>query len=177
MVTIVQKDDRVLRKKAEPVRKEMFGSEELAAIINDMRNALMNEIDGVAIAAPQISLPYRIFVISGRIFRKKNGVEKPDLVFINPVILKRSKESELMDEGCLSVRWYYGLVKRAKKITIKAYNQKGHEFVMEKSGLLAQIFQHETDHLEGILFTDKAKDLVEIPPNSQQINDNDFHQL
>jgi len=67
-----------------------------------------------------------------------------------------------MNEGCLSVRPLYGKVRRATRATVEAYNEKGKKFKMEGTGLLAHIFQHETDHLEGILFTDKAKDLREI---------------
>jgi peptide deformylase len=89
---------------------------------------------------------------------------KEDLVFINPEIIKKSKEVKEMEEGCLSVRWLYGKVKRSNKVTVKAIDQTGKEFVMGASSLLAQIFQHEIDHLDGILFTDKAKDLEEIKP-------------
>ena len=73
-----------------------------------------------------------------------------------------------MVEGCLSLRWLYGNVNRKKKVTIVAYNEKGERFQRGASGLLAQIFQHENDHLDGILFTDKAKDVEDIPPELQK---------
>ena len=86
------------------------------------------------------------------------------MIFINPKILKTSKEKIMADEGCLSVRWLYGKVKRSKKTLIRAYDENGKLFTLGGSGLLSQAFQHETDHLEGILFTDKVVDLEEIPP-------------
>lgn len=161
---IIQKDDKRLRSKAKVLSPEDIKSPAIKELIVNMKEALAKEEDGVAIAAPQLGAHWRIFVISGNIFRKKNGKQIDDLVFINPEIIKKSKESALMDEGCLSVRWYYGLVKRSQKVKVRALNEKGHEFVKENSGLLAQIYQHEIDHLDGILFTDKAKNLVELPP-------------
>ena len=75
-----------------------------------------------------------------------------------------------MDEGCLSVRWWYGGVERAEKTTIHAYDESGARFTRGASGLLAQIFQHETDHLDGVLFTDKAKGLREELPENKRTN-------
>ncbi|MEK7120850.1 MAG: peptide deformylase [Patescibacteria group bacterium] len=167
MTKIVGKNAKVLRGLAKEVTKDDIKTTKIQNIILFMREALDKEDDGVAIAAPQIGKSLRIFVISGKMFRKKEHTTPKDVVFINPSILKKSKETELMDEGCLSVRWFYGLVKRAKKTKIKALNEKGNEFVMEKGGLLSQIFQHETDHLDGVLFTDKAKSLVELPPQNE----------
>lgn len=92
---------------------------------------------------------------------KKN----PHHIFINPVITKESKEKKWMDgEGCLSVRWLYGKVYRSTKVSIKAYDEKGKQTERGASGFLAHIFQHEVDHLAGILFIDKAKDLEEFDP-------------
>ncbi len=134
-----------------------------------MKSALDAEDDGVAIAAPQIGVPLRIFIVSGRVLNFIKGdaddaPRYPDIVFINPKITKLSKEKEFMEEGCLSVRWLYGKVKRSTKASIEAYDENGNFFKKGASGLMAQIFQHETDHLNGILFTDTAKDLEEIDP-------------
>lgn len=93
---------------------------------------------------------------------KKSSKKVGDMVFINPVIKKLSREKRMMEEGCLSVRPLYGKVKRSVKATITAYNEKGEKFEMGASGLLAQIFQHEVDHLYGTLFIDKAVDLFEM---------------
>ncbi|MEK9174235.1 MAG: peptide deformylase, partial [Patescibacteria group bacterium] len=91
---------------------------------------------------------------------------KGDIVFINPVITKLWKKKELVSEGCLSVRWKYGLVKRATTATVRALNAEGNEFVMSGKGLLAQIFQHEVDHLNGVLFIDPAIDVEDLPPST-----------
>jgi peptide deformylase len=160
MPGIVQEPDVVLRKKASLVPKEMIGSAEIQSIINRMKDSLAGEDDGVAIAAPQIGESWRIFVISKKVSKKLED----DLVFINPEIIRFGKKKEELSEGCLSVRWKYGLVKRATTATVRALNTDGNEFVMNGRGLIAQIFQHETDHLDGILFIDKAKNIEDIPP-------------
>lgn len=128
-----------------------------------MKELLHGEDDGVAIAAPQINIPLRIFVVSKRALPK--ALE--DMVFINPTITKLGKKKEMVSEGCLSVRWKYGMVKRSLTATVRATNMEGNEFVMSGKGLLAQIFQHETDHLNGVLFIDKAVDVEDLPPNKE----------
>ncbi len=165
MVKIVQKESPVLHEPAKEVGKELFGTAKLKEILADMSKALAKEDDGVALAAPQINLPLRIFVVSGKIFNQEGETAiKPDLIFINPVITSLSKAKEEMEEGCLSVRWLFGQVKRSTKATISAYDEQGKKFTRSGSGLLAQIFQHEVDHLEGILFTEKAKGVKEYAP-------------
>ncbi len=92
---------------------------------------------------------------------------EPDLVCINPTLIKLSKQKKKVPEGCLSVRWLYGNVLRAEKATVEAYDEHGKKFTRGGSGLLAQIFQHETDHLNGILFIDTAEDVEEMKPNGK----------
>jgi peptide deformylase len=75
-----------------------------------------------------------------------------------------------MPEGCLSVRWLYGNVLRSTKASIEAYDEFGNKFTRGGSGLLAQIFQHETDHLNGVLFIDTAEDVEDMPPDSSKQN-------
>ena len=157
----------MLRDFAEQVPLEEIKSEKIKKIIEDMKNALAREEEGVAIAAPQIGIPLRIFVVSKKIFQlldaaKSDKDKFDDMVFINPEITKLSKEKEVMEEGCLSVRDYYGKIKRAAKATVRAYDENGNAFERGGSRLLAQIFQHEIDHLNGILFTDSAKDVQKI---------------
>lgn len=181
---ILQKDDPKLRKKAVPVPLERIKEPEIREVIRGMKTALEKEEDGVAIAAPQIGIPYRIFIVSHRAFEIENSSEaeasseqpeenvnkksrkQEDKVFINPEIINKSKKTEHMEEGCLSVRWWYGVVERYRQATVKAIDENGNEFQMGASGLLSQIFQHEIDHLNGILFTDKATDLKEFPPQN-----------
>lgn len=175
MVSIVQNGHKALREKAKDVPIHDIVGKKIQKVISDMKKALLSQDDGVAIAAPQIGEELRIFVVSGRAFDIGNGDYEenkdkpiaPDIVFINPVIKKLSKDKEEMDEGCLSVRYLYGKVKRSKKASIEAYDENGKKFKRGASGLLAQIFQHETDHLDGVLFIDKAKDIVNLPPKKQ----------
>jgi peptide deformylase len=173
MIPIVQKGDGVLRKIAEQVALGDISSARIKDIITRMQKALSEQEDGVAIAAPQIGESVRIFIISGKIFSKNYPDLKlhekvpKDLICINPEIVNLSKRKKSMPEGCLSVRWLYGNVKRSTKATIKAYNENGQHFTRGGSGLLAQIFQHETDHLNGILFIDSAVDIEDLPPEKE----------
>jgi peptide deformylase len=173
MVVIVQNENKILRKISKEVPIASIQKVKIQKIIEDMNMALDSQYDGVAIAAPQIGVSLRIFIVSSKIFdenfiggeltnKPKNIIKKPNLVFINPIFKKISKDKKLMTEGCLSVRPLYGKVRRATRATVEAYNEFGQKFTKDGSGLLAHIFQHEIDHLDGILFTDKAKDLQEI---------------
>jgi peptide deformylase len=171
MKKIVQRDAPVLREVAKEVPIKEITSPKIQKIIAEMKEALASQDDGVAIAAPQIGYSLSIFVVSGKInqFIGTKGEVNPnetleDSIYINPKIIKTSKETKFLEEGCLSVRYLYGKVKRHTKATIEAYDEKGKKITKGASGLLAQIFQHETDHLNGVLFIDKAKNLEEIIP-------------
>ena len=162
---ILQQKDPILRAKAKPVSLSDIGSPKLKKILADMSAAMAVQKDGVAIAAPQIGVSLQIFVVSGLVLSKadKNYTgDTTDLVFINPKITKLSKEKHLVEEGCLSVRWLYGKVPRSTRASIVALNEKGEKVERGASGLLAQIFQHETDHLNGILFIDTAEEIWEM---------------
>ena len=173
MKTILQKEEKVLRAIAKEVLVKDIKTSKIKKILKEMSQALKSQSDGVAIAAPQIGYSLRIFVISGRIFSTKDGpasgekllakkTEKiKDVICINPKISKLSKNKDWMLEGCLSVRPFYGKTWRSKKATIIAHDENGKKFTRGASGLLAQIFQHETDHLNGILFIDHAKEVKE----------------
>ncbi len=180
MRKIIQKDDPILRQKTEEVPVGEITSPKIKRVIKDMREALESQEDGVAISANQIGVLLRIFVISHRVFDMfltggdisgKTKKEARDKIFINPVLVKVSKEKEETEEGCLSVRYLYGKVKRSKKATVRAYDENGNLFTEGGSSLVAQIFQHETEHLDGKLFTDKAKNLEEILPNNNIRNE------
>lgn len=179
MKKILQRESPVLREIAKEVDKKEITSTKIQKILNEMKVALDSQDDGVAIAAPQIGYSLRIFVVSGKvegIVKKQKGIEEDaelktykDIVFINPVIKKISKEKRYVEEGCLSVRYLYGQVLRSKKVTVEAYDEKGNKFVRPGVDLVAQIFQHEIDHLDGTLFIDKAKNLEDIPPEKPKI--------
>lgn len=177
----------MLRQLAKPVPKKDLGSPTLAKILKKMHAALAPEKYGVAIAAPQVGVSLRIFVVAGRVFMSEEEQEAqkkvlgspvsrkaalgpdyfseppvpPNRVYINPEITRASRKKKDESEGCLSVRHIYGMVARHEKVTLRALNEKGELVVENASGLLAQIFQHEVDHLNGVLFIDKAKDLRE----------------
>lgn len=156
-------ESNVLRQEAEPIKKEEFGSKELKKIISDMKEAMAGENDGVAIAAPQIGISKRIFCIKEKAYEleEKEFKWKPT-VFINPKIKKVSKKVIEVDEGCLSVRPLYGTTARHANVKLEAYDENGKKFTFGASGLIAHIFQHEYDHLEGILFIDHAENVEEI---------------
>jgi peptide deformylase len=181
MKKILQAKEKALRQKAKEIPLEKISTLPIKKVVREMSEALRSQSDGVALAAPQIGYPFRIFVVSEKILNKGQSGEKErgnieaetrvksrqsgkDLVFINPKIVKLSREKEWVPEGCLSVRPLYGQTNRAKKATVSAYNEKGKKFSRGGSGLLAQIFQHEIEHLEGILFIDHAKDIYEDKP-------------
>ena len=177
---ILQKEAPVLREIAKSLPLEDIKSAKIKAILIEMKKALESQDDGVAIAAPQIGYSLRIFIVSHRVndiiskAKKSKDAESAeplvpttpsrDMVFINPVIKKLSKQKKILEEGCLSVRYLYGKVSRSHQATVEAYDENGNKFLRGGTGLLAQIFQHETDHLNGILFIDKAKFVEEMPP-------------
>jgi peptide deformylase len=171
MSPIVQVGESVLRRKADEVPVTDITSPAIQNILKDMEEVLLNEPDGAALAAPQIGVPLRIFVLSRRVFAEDSTHEAaskdPHFVFINPVIIKRSKHKKQLDEGCLSVRGRYGTIVRNSNVTVRAFDEHGHPFTRGAGGLLAQAFQHECDHLEGVLFIDKAKETWEVETNSR----------
>lgn len=168
---IVQVGDAVLRHVANPVPKKEFESPMLKRIVARLRKAMEEYGEyGVAIAAPQIGVPLRIFVVSARAFRymdKDEGQEDTDkkkyadMVFINPELSRLSRSTHQEHEGCMSVHGTFGWVKRHDRASVKAYDEQGNVFTYHGSGLIAHIFQHEVDHLNGILFIDKATRLDE----------------
>ena len=167
-IKIVQKNDEVLRQKAKEVSVGDIKSAEIKNVLKQMTKALAKTENGVAIAAPQIGVSLRIFIVdalsaeSDADDARNNKQSLSPLVFINPKITKLSKKVNTVNEGCLSIEGCYGTIERAEKISVGAYDGNGKKFSRGASGLLAQIFQHEIDHLDGILFTDKATSLEEI---------------
>ncbi len=175
---ILQSGEPLLHEVMQPMPGGLFGSDELKEMLKDMEEALNQEPDGVALAAPQIGIPYRIFIVrfdraipeSREEEPSVKTREKPELdpevgVFINPEFVKSSRRRVEVDEGCLSVRGVYGQTLRHERATIRAYDPKGKVFERGGGGLVAQIYQHETDHLNGILFTDHALSLVKVIKN------------
>ena len=150
MLEIITHPNPILRKKSQPVANVL--ADKIQKLIPQMM-AVMLAKDGVGLAAPQIGENLRIIVIA---YKEKN------LVIINPKIIKKSLLKDWDEEGCLSVPGKYGQVRRHKIVTLKYLNEGGQEQKLKASGLLARIIQHEIDHLDGILFIDKAKELTDI---------------
>ena len=170
MPEIVDQNNPILARRAAEVPPEDITSPRIRAIIARMKSALAGEPLGVAIAAPQIGESLRIFVVSGKVFAKKKDATPESLVdkaYINPEVLKTSRKKNEMHEGCLSVKsdspetLVWGTVSRADKIKIKAYDEAGKLAEHSATGFLSQVFQHEIDHLEGVLYISKAKSVYE----------------
>lgn len=162
MATLVPQEHPALHQIAEEVPREDIVTPKIQKVLKDMRSVLKKCPRGVAIAAPQIGVPLRIFLVHDTTAEKEGAeLRIPDMVAINPTIIKTSRKRIEMEEGCLSVPCQYGKTYRYKNATIRALDEYGNEFVRDAGGLLAHIFQHETDHLDGILYTDHAHDTWE----------------
>lgn len=144
---IVRYPHPALRQKAEVVQSI---TKELTLQVGEMLE-LMYKHDGLGLAAPQVALPYRVLVMN---FAGDAEKKDQEYVAINPVIIE-SKGTIDDREGCLSFPDLYGKVRRAKTVKVQAYNLKGELYEMQASELPARVWQHEIDHLNGVLFIDK----------------------
>lgn len=152
---IIQNPNKILRKKTEEVGKV---DSEIKKIIKKMKKFLHLSPVAVALAAPQIGINKAI-VVTGFKPRKKDAEKIPELCLINPKIIKSSAEIIKDEEGCLSLmdkEEIRGNVARAKKVLIEATDEKGKIKKIKAEGFFARILQHEIDHLNGVLFIDKA---------------------
>jgi|LSQX01.3.fsa_nt_gb peptide deformylase len=144
MLDIYTLGDEVLRTKAEKITQ--FDNA-LSILVDAMFDSML-EADGVGLAAPQVGVSKRLFVVDTR----KEGER---IAFVNPEIIQMSHESIAHEEGCLSIPGMYYDITRPAKVTVQAQDVNGKSFVLEASGLLARVIQHEYDHLEGVLFIDR----------------------
>ena len=142
---IVTRGDNVLRKKSRPVEKF---DKKLWNLLDDMKDTL-DKAQGAGLAAVQVGVLRRIFIVD---------VDEGFFEFINPEIISTSGEQYGI-EGCLSVKGKWGDVKRPYKVTIKAQNRKGEYFTITAKDFFAKAICHEYDHLEGIVYVDKADNL------------------
>lgn len=144
---IVKVGDEILRKKSFEVTQ--FDSR-LHALLDDMKDTV-KKADGAGLACVQVGLLKRIFVID---------IKEGYYEFINPVIVSQSGE-QYGEEGCLSVPKKWGRVKRPNNVTIEAYDRNGNKFQLKANGFFAKAICHEYDHLDGVLYIDKANELYE----------------
>ena len=142
-----KKDKKVLRKRASVFDFNSMSKSELRELLSGMRKA-MKESDGVGLAANQIGISSRFFVAE---------FDRKFYAIFNPEIVSFSKTKDLLEEGCLSVPGKAGEVLRHTEIVIRGYDKNGKRVKIRAWGRLAQIFQHEVDHLNGKLFTDYIK--------------------
>lgn len=155
--------EEVLRQEAGPV--DVF-DEDLAKLIDDMVDT-MREAPGVGLAAPQIGISKRIIVVE---FGDEEDETVPNqlYVMINPEIIKESNEKTPGIEGCLSVPGVVGNVDRSRVVTVRGQNIHGKPIKIRAQGWLARIFQHEVDHINGVLYTDRADDIWK--PEHEDLN-------
>lgn len=160
IVTIAhKKDEKFLRKKTVPFDFKKFTRKEVNDLITRMRR-IMHAANGIGLSANQIGLEFAVFVAE---VPDAQGGMKFYAVF-NPKIEKISKDAVAFEEGCLSVPGKWGDVTRAEEIVVSGQNKMGKKVKVKAWGLLARVFQHEIDHLNGKLFIDRAKNLYNAEP-------------
>ncbi len=143
---ILTEPNPILRKKSQKVID--FNARKTKKIIQDLKDTLIACKEGLGLAAPQIGINLRIFALN---------VKNEILIFINPEITHFSIKESLEEEGCLSVPGAIGKVKRVSKVVMKYYDENGKKHKIKAKGIIAQAFQHEIDHLNGILYIDKIE--------------------
>ncbi|MDR0370834.1 MAG: peptide deformylase [Prevotellaceae bacterium] len=157
----------ILRKQASNIDADYPG---LKTLINNMYQTMYNA-DGIGLAAPQIGLPIRLLVIDLSPFKEDNPeLGEFKITMINPRIIEQSKTEIMMEEGCLSIPGVYENVMRPQKIKISYFDADFNKHTDEFSGQKARVIQHEYDHLEGNLFTDKISPLRRQLIKSKLIN-------
>jgi peptide deformylase len=147
---ILRYGDSVLHQQARPVDAL---TPEIERLVDDMIET-MYAAPGVGLAAPQVGVPLRIFVVDISVGHDPNGL----LVFINPELVERDG-MQLEEEGCLSVPGFNATVVRPSRVVVKGRDREWQEHQHEGNGLLARAFQHEMDHLDGMLFVDRLRGL------------------
>ena len=167
ILDIVTFPEPSLRLKAKQVTK--FDTE-LQTLVDNMFET-MRAAPGVGLAAPQIGESLRLVVVEYTEDEDENAKPKK-YVLVNPEIIKRSEEMVVDVEGCLSLPGLAGRVERHQAVTVKAKNRFGKPLKIEAQDWLARIFQHEIDHLDGVLYIDRAEEVFELTPeDAEQIKD------
>jgi len=157
-------NEKFLRQKTVKFEFKEHSLKELKALVKSMRET-MKRADGVGLSANQIGLPFRMFVAQ---VADANGKPKFYAIF-NPEITKITTEMEILEEGCLSVPEVWGPVERHYRLTLAGEDINGKKIKIKAWGLLARVFQHEMDHLNGGLFIDKAHELRKKPASDRLV--------
>jgi len=151
ILPIVTLPNPILRQRARELNLNEIKTSTIQKLIFDMKETV-GPAGGIGLAAPQVGLSVRLIVIS---------LENKVMALINPEIINFSWRKETAEEGCLSVPQKFGSVKRAKSIKIRALDENGEVIKFKAKDLFARVIQHEIDHLNGILFIDRAKRVFE----------------
>ncbi|MGB9586098.1 MAG: peptide deformylase [Anaerolineales bacterium] len=159
---VVVHPNDILRRKAHKVTN--FGRD-LQVLIDDMIETMRAE-PGVGLAAPQVAVSLRVIVVE---YGDEENEEVPPKLYavVNPEIVRSSEELVKGVEGCLSIPGFAGEVERATEITVRGQNRQGKPIRIKAKGWLARIFQHEIDHLNGVLFIDRAEKVWKIEEEEQ----------
>ena len=163
ILEIVTIPEPILRRKARKVTD--FGPE-LQTIIDDMVET-MRQAPGVGLAAPQVNLPMRVIVVE---FGDEEDEDAPTKLYtmVNPEVVRSSQDIQVGTEGCLSIPGFLGEVNRSTGVTVKGQNRHGQPMRLKAKGWLARIFQHEIDHLDGVLFIDRADHVWKVEGQARQ---------
>lgn len=153
-----KKQEKFLRRKADDFDFKKHGKKEIQKLVRRMRRE-MDKAEGIGLSANQLGLNMKVFVAK---------IDNKFYALFNPKITKESAEKNLMEEGCLSVPGKFGYVERADKVVLEAFNISGKKVKIKAWRLLARVFQHEADHLNGILFIDRTKKIYKLSENNAQ---------
>lgn len=148
IITINEKsEEKFLRQTTKRFDFSQHSREEIRNLIKEMR-VLMEKSDGIGLASNQVGLDYQMFVaqVDGKFY-----------AVFNPEITKTSKETDVLEEGCLSIPGIYDEVRRPDRVVLQGYDKNGKKLKIKAWGLLARVFQHEVDHLNGKFFLDRVK--------------------
>jgi peptide deformylase len=146
-LSLLTNPNELLREKSALVPVEEITSPETQELIENMIET-MHASSGIGLAASQVGVHKRILIAT---------IEKEDVVLINPEMTSKSLRTIITEEGCLSIPGVFGMVKRFRRMNLRAYNRAGEQIEMKLEGMPSVIVQHEMDHLDGILFIDKAE--------------------
>ncbi len=150
--TVLTHPNKELRVQSRGLSVDEIRSPRMQTLVDDMIETMKVE-HGVGLAAPQLGEHVRLIICE-----TKSGPE----AFFNPEIIKTSMRMTQSEEGCLSIPKVYGIVERHKSVKVQAYNRRGEKVQVKTGGLLSVIFQHEIDHLDGVLFIDRAHTVHDI---------------
>jgi peptide deformylase len=154
ILPIITTPNPILRQRAKEATQEEIKSETFQKLIADMKETVL-PAGGIGLAAPQVGSSGRLVIIA---------VQDKRMTLINPEIINFSWRKEIAEEGCLSVPGKWGSVKRSKIIKVKALDENGKVIKFKAKDLFARVIQHEVDHLDGMLFIDRTKKVIEEAP-------------